>query len=139
MEDIVRHSDGALFNNASQMWSHILYFFSLSPDGGEPPTGALASAINATWGSFEAFQKTFVEAGTNLVGSGWVWLVKDAAGALAIVALSNADNPLTYGYTPLLTFDVWEHAYYLDYKNLRADHLTQMWQLVSWERVAERF
>lgn len=139
MEEIVCHSDGALFNNASQMWSHIFYFFTLSPAGGEPPSGALASAINAKWGSFKAFQEAFVEAGVNLFGSGWVWLVKEAAGELAIVALSNADNPLTHGYTPLLTFDVWEHAYYIDYRNRRAEHLNEMWQLIDWQKVAERY
>lgn len=139
LEDIIRSSSGALFNNASQAWNHIFYFFTFSPDGGGEPDGDLRKAIDRDFGSFEKFQKDFVQAGVSLFGSGWVWLSKDNDGKLFITQASNAGNPLTDGLTPLLAFDVWEHAYYLDYQNRRADSLNKLWEIVDWDVVASRY
>jgi len=139
LEEIIRESDGALFNNASQAWNHIFYFFSLSPDGGGEPGGDLRKAIDRDFGSFEQFKADFTKAGTGLFGSGWVWLVADSDGKLLIRAEKNAGNPLTDGLTPLLTFDVWEHAYYLDYQNRRADALNALWSVVDWDVVESRY
>lgn len=139
LEDITRSSSGALFNNASQAWNHIFYFFTFSPDGGGEPDGDLRKAIDRDFGSFEKFQKDFVQAGVSLFGSGWVWLSKDNDGKLFITQASNAGNPLTDGLTPLLAFDVWEHAYYLDYQNRRADSLNKLWEIVDWDVVASRY
>ena len=123
LETIVKESDGPIFNNAAQIWNHTFYFTSFSPNGGGAPKGALAAAINAAFGSFDNFKKEFVQAGVTLFGSGWAWLVKNKEGKLEIVKEGNAGNPMTKGLTPILTFDVWEHAYYLDYQNRRADYL----------------
>lgn len=139
LEEIICESDGTLFNNASQAWNHIFYFFSLSPDGGGEPGGELRRAIDRDFGSFEKFKEDFVKAGTGLFGSGWVWLASDADGKLFIQADSNAGNPMTSGLTPLLTFDVWEHAYYLDYQNRRADALNALWSIVDWDVVESRY
>ncbi|MCH5346987.1 MAG: superoxide dismutase [Muribaculaceae bacterium] len=139
LEEIIRHSDGALFNNASQAWNHIFYFFSLSPDGGGEPTGDLRRQIDEQFGSFEDFKKAFVQAGVSLFGSGWVWLSKDLDGKLFITQGSNAESPLKQELTPLLTFDVWEHAYYLDYQNRRADALNALWKVVDWDVVEGRY
>lgn len=139
LEDIIRSSSGALFNNASQAWNHIFYFFTFSPDGGGEPDGDLRKAIDRDFGSFEKFQKDFVQAGVSLFGSGWVWLSKDNDGKLFITQASNAGNPLTDGLTPLLAFDVWEHAYYLDYQHRRADSLNKLWEIVDWDVVASRY
>lgn len=139
LEDIIRSSSGTLFNNASQAWNHIFYFFSFSPDGGGEPTGRLRAAIDEQFGSFEAFKDDFVKAGATLFGSGWVWLSKDADGNLFITQQPNAGNPMTDGLTPLLTFDVWEHAYYLDYQNRRADALKALWDIVDWDVVEGRY
>ncbi len=139
LEEIICEADGALFNNASQAWNHIFYFFSLSPDGGGEPGGELRRAIDRDFGSFDKFKEDFVKAGTGLFGSGWVWLSKDADGKLFIQADSNAGNPMTTGLTPLLTFDVWEHAYYLDYQNRRADALNALWNIVDWDVVESRY
>lgn len=139
LEDIIKKSDGPLFNNASQAWNHIFYFFSFSPDGGGEPTGDLRKAIDDQFGSFDTFKNEFVEAGVKLFGSGWVWLAKDSLGKLFIVQKSNAGNPLTDGLIPLLTFDVWEHAYYLDYQNRRADALKKLWSIVDWDVVSSRY
>lgn len=139
LEEIIKKSDGAIFNNAAQVWNHTFYFFSFSPQGGGSPKGKLAEAIDKTWGSFENFQKEFNTAATTLFGSGWAWLVKDSAGTLSIVKESNAGNPLTKGLSPILTFDVWEHAYYLDYQNRRADYLTALWKLIDWDVVSARY
>lgn len=139
LEDIIRSSEGALFNNASQAWNHIFYFFSLSPDGGGEPDGELRKAIDKTFGSFEKFKEEFVDAGVKLFGSGWVWLSKDMDGNLFITQQSNAGNPMTDGLIPLLTFDVWEHAYYLDYQNRRADALKALWDIVDWDVVSSRY
>ena len=140
LEEIVRRSEGAVFNNAGQILNHNLYFLALcSPKADNAPTGALADAINRQFGSIEAFQKEFTQKGATLFGSGWVWLSKDNDGQLVITQEANAQNPVTKGLTPLLTFDVWEHAYYVDYQNRRADYLTAMWQIVDWDVISKRF
>lgn len=139
LEDIILHSEGALFNNASQAWNHIFYFFSFSPNGSHEPTGELRRAIDRDFGSFDKFKEAFVQAGTGLFGSGWVWLSKDEDGRLYITQGPNASNPMTGGLVPLLTFDVWEHAYYLDYQNRRADALNELWKIVDWNVVEDRY
>ena len=139
LEDIIRKAEGPLFNNASQAWNHIFYFFSFSPDGGGEPDGELGEAIKKQFGSFEEFKKQFEDAGAKLFGSGWVWLSHDDQGSLFISQGSNAENPLTKGLTPILTFDVWEHAYYLDYQNRRAEYLKKLWDIVDWDMVASRY
>ncbi|MDE7024454.1 MAG: superoxide dismutase [Paramuribaculum sp.] len=139
IEDIIRESDGALFNNASQAWNHIFYFFSFTPGGGGELKEELRKAIERDFGSVEQFKKEFVAAGVGLFGSGWVWLSKDADGKLFITKGANASNPLTDGLVPLLTFDVWEHAYYLDYQNRRADALNALWDIVDWSVVSDRY
>ncbi|MDE7460217.1 MAG: superoxide dismutase [Paramuribaculum sp.] len=139
LEEIIRTATGPLFNNASQAWNHIFYFFTFSPDGGGEPTGELRKAIDEQFGSFEKFKEDFEKAGVTLFGSGWVWLSKDNDGKLFITQGPNAGNPLTDGLTPLLTFDVWEHAYYLDYQNRRADALKRLWDIVDWDVVASRY
>lgn len=139
LEQIVAESDGGIFNNAGQILNHNLYFTQFSPDGGGEPKGELADAIKATWGSFENFQKEFNTAGAGLFGSGWVWLAKDKDGKLSITKEPNGSNPVAKGLTPLLGFDVWEHAYYLDYQNRRPDHLTALWKIVDWDAVEKRY
>ena len=139
LEDIIKKASGPLFNNASQAWNHIFYFFSFSPDGGGEPEGELRQTIDRQFGSFENFKKEFVEAGTGLFGSGWVWLSRDNDGKLFITRESNAGSPLTQGLTPILTFDVWEHAYYLDYQNRRKDALEKLWDIVDWTIVESRY
>ena len=139
LEEIIRDSNGALFNNASQAWNHIFYFFSFSPDGGGEPDGDLRAAIDRDFGSFEQFKKEFVDAGVKLFGSGWVWLSRDREGKLFITQEPNAGSPLTKGLTPILTFDVWEHAYYLDYQNRRKDALEALWDIVDWPIVQGRY
>ena len=133
LEEIITSSKGPLFNNASQAWNHIFYFFTFSPDGSREPSGELRRAIDRDFGSFDKFKEAFVEAGVGLFGSGWVWLSRDNDGKLVITQGPNASNPLTEGLTPLLTFDVWEHAYYLDYQNRRADALKALWDIVDWD------
>ena len=139
LEDVIHDAKGPLFNNASQAWNHIFYFFSFSPDGGGEPEGDLRKAIDRDFGSFENFKKEFVDAGTKLFGSGWVWLSRDNSGRLFIPQEGNAGNPITDGLTPILTFDVWEHAYYLDYQNRRADALNALWDIVDWPIVEARY
>jgi superoxide dismutase len=139
LEDVIHDAKGPLFNNASQAWNHIFYFFSFSPDGGGEPEGDLRKAIDRDFGSFENFKKEFVDAGTKLFGSGWVWLSRDNSGRLFITQEGNAGNPITDGLTPILTFDVWEHAYYLDYQNRRADALNALWDIVDWPIVEARY
>ena len=140
LEEIVKRSEGGIFNNAGQILNHNLYFLALSkPKADNAPTGALADAIKRQFGSTEAFQKEFTQKGVTLFGSGWVWLSKDNEGQLVITQEQNAQNPVTKGLTPLLTFDVWEHAYYVDYQNRRADHLAAMWQIVDWDVVGKRY
>ena len=139
LEEVIVNAKGALFNNASQAWNHIFYFFTFSPEGSREPGGELRKAIDRDFGSFEKFKEAFVDAGVGLFGSGWVWLCRDDDGKLLITQGSNAQNPLTDGLTPLLTFDVWEHAYYLDYQNRRADALKALWDIVDWDVVESRF
>ena len=139
LEQIIINSTGALYNNAAQAWNHIFYFFSFSPDGGGEPKGELRQAIDTQFGSFELFKKQFEEAGVKLFGSGWVWLSSDDSGNLFITQGENASNPLIEGLTPILTFDVWEHAYYLDYQNRRADALHALWDIIDWDVISSRF
>jgi Fe-Mn family superoxide dismutase len=139
LETIVTESDGAIFNNAGQILNHNMYFTQFTPKGGGNPSGKLAQAINAAWGSFENFQKEFETAGVGLFGSGWVWLAADKDGKLSILKETNAGNPLTKGLKPLLTFDVWEHAYYLDFQNRRADQLKSLWSIVDWKIIENRY
>ncbi len=136
LEDIIKNSDGGIFNNAAQVWNHTFYWNCLSPNGGGEPTGALADAINAKFGSFEEFRKDFSDACVTNFGSGWTWLVKNGSGELEIVKTSNAGCPLTDGLTPLMTCDVWEHAYYIDYRNARPSYVEAFWNLVNWDFVA---
>jgi Fe-Mn family superoxide dismutase len=134
LEDIIKTSSGGLFNNAAQVWNHTFYWHSMSPNGGGAPTGAIAAAIDASFGSFDAFKSAFSAAAGGQFGSGWAWLVKNADGGLEIVATSNAETPLTdAGKTPILTCDVWEHAYYVDYRNARPSYVQAWWNLVNWD------
>ena len=140
LEEIVQKASGGVFNNAGQILNHNLYFTQFrSPQADAAPKGALAAQIAKQFGSFEAFQTEFVAKGAGLFGSGWVWLQADAAGELSIAQYAGADNPVAHGFKPLLTFDVWEHAYYLDYQNRRPDHLKALWQIVDWNVVEERY
>jgi superoxide dismutase, Fe-Mn family len=133
LEEIVKKSTGGIFNNAAQVWNHTFYWNGLSPNGGGEPTGPLAMAIERTFGSFEKFKEEFAKCAVTTFGSGWAWLVKNPNGTLALVSTSNAGCPLTEGQTPILTCDVWEHAYYIDYRNLRPKYLEAFWALVNWD------
>ncbi len=133
LESIVMRSEGGMFNNAAQIWNHTFYWNSLSPKGGGAPTGALADAINAKFGSFDEFKAEFTKCAVTTFGSGWAWLVKNPDGSIELVSTSNAATPLTSGQTPLLTCDVWEHAYYIDYRNARPAYLEAFWALVNWD------
>jgi superoxide dismutase, Fe-Mn family len=135
LEEIVLQSSGPVFNNAAQVWNHTFYWNCLSPRGGGDPPAALAAALGKAFGSVEAFRETFAKTAVGTFGSGWAWLVKNKEGGLAIVSTSNAGNPLTSGQKPLLTCDVWEHAYYIDYRNLRPKYVESFWKLVNWEWV----
>ena len=139
LEDIIRKSKAGIFNNAAQIWNHTFYWHSLSPKGGGKPTGALAKAIDAKFGSFDEFKKQFSAAAVGTFGSGWAWLVKNTDGTVAIESTSNAATPLTTDKKPLLTCDVWEHAYYIDYRNRRPDYVGAFWNLVNWEFAAKNF
>lgn len=144
LEEIVKAAEpgSGVFNNAGQILNHNLYFSQFKPCGspvGSQPEGQLAEAIDREFGSFEAFKEAFVAAGTSIFGSGWVWLQADYAGILSIGKYSGADNPVVHGLRPLLTFDVWEHAYYLDYQNRRPDHLAALWGIVDWKVVENRY
>jgi Fe-Mn family superoxide dismutase len=140
LEEIVKTSEGGVFNNAAQIWNHTFYWNCLSPNGGGEPTGALADAINAKWGSFADFKAALNDKAVNNFGSSWTWLVKTANGSLDIVNTSNAATPLTdKGVTPLLTVDLWEHAYYIDYRNARPKYLEGFWALVNWKFASANF
>lgn len=139
LEEIVKKSTGGVFNNAAQVWNHTFYWNGLSPNGGGEPTGALAQAINAKYGSFAAFKDAFTKSATTNFGSGWTWLVKKTDGSVDIVNTSNAATPLTTADKPLLTCDVWEHAYYVDYRNARPKYMEAFWALVNWEFAAKNF
>ncbi|NLY34200.1 MAG: superoxide dismutase [Fe] [Alcaligenaceae bacterium] len=136
LEEIIKKSSGGVFNNAAQVWNHTFYWNSLSPNGGGEPTGALLEAINAKWGSVAAFKEAFNKSAAGNFGSGWTWLVKKEDGTLDIVNTSNAATPLTGNDKPLLTCDVWEHAYYIDYRNARPKYLETFWNIVNWEFAA---
>ena len=139
LEEIVCKSEGGIFNNAGQILNHNLYFTQFrAPRADNVPTGRMAERISQQYGAFEAFKEEFQKKGATLFGSGWVWLSADKDGKLVITQEPNASNPLTRGLTPLLTFDVWEHAYYLDYQNRRPDHLVALWQIVNWDEVNRR-
>ncbi len=139
LEEIVKKSTGGMFNNAAQVWNHTFYWHCLSPEGGGEPTGALLAAIQAAFGSFDAFKEQFTQTALTTFGSGWAWLVQDEQGQLKIVSTSNAGTPMTTGLTALLTCDVWEHAYYIDYRNMRADYVKAFWSLVNWSFVESNF
>jgi superoxide dismutase, Fe-Mn family len=139
LEDIIKKASGGIFNNAAQIWNHTFYWNCLSPKGGGDAAGKLAGAINEKFGSFDAFREKFTAAGVTLFGSGWAWLVKTADGKLDIIQESNAGNPMRSGLIPLLTVDVWEHAYYIDYQNRRPDYMADIWKLIDWNAVAGRF
>ena len=139
LEDMIREADGGIFNNAAQIWNHTFYFQAFSPKPKAAPEGKLLEAIVRDFGSFEAFREEFTKAAASLFGSGWAWLAVDGDGKLQIVKESNAGNPLRQGLKPLLTCDVWEHAYYLDYQNRRPDYLSNFWPLVDWAVVEGRF
>ena len=136
LEDIIKKATGGVFNNAAQVWNHTFYWNCLSPKGSGAPTGALAQAIEKAFGSFDKFKEQFANAGMTRFGSGWAWLVKNADGSLAIESTGNADNPMKDGKKPLLTCDVWEHAYYIDYRNARAKYIEAFWNIVNWDFVA---
>ncbi|MBP0627577.1 MULTISPECIES: superoxide dismutase [Fe] [unclassified Cupriavidus] len=139
LEEIVKKSSGGIFNNAAQVWNHTFYWDSLKPNGGGQPTGALADAINAKWGSFDKFKEEFTKVAVGTFGSGWAWLVKKADGSLDLVSTSNAATPLTTDATPLLTCDVWEHAYYIDYRNARPKYVEAFWNVVNWDFAGKNF
>ena len=140
LEEIVRNSDGGLFNNAAQVWNHTFYWNSLSPNGGGEASGALGDAINAAFGSYDEFKAQFTASAAGNFGSGWTWLVKNASGELEIVNTGNAGTVITdESITPLLTCDVWEHAYYVDYRNARPEYLKNFWEIVNWEFAAANY
>ena len=139
LEDIVKDSEGGIFNNAGQILNHNMYFQQFSPDANGRPDEILLEAIQAEWQTFENFQKEFNAAAASLFGSGWVWLAADKDKKLSIQQESNAGNPLTKGIQPILCFDVWEHAYYLDYQNRRADHIAALWNIIDWNVIEERY
>ncbi|RYV01383.1 superoxide dismutase [Fe] [Shewanella sp. OPT22] len=140
LEEVVKTSTGGVFNNAAQIWNHTFYWNCLAPNAGGAPTGAIADAINASFGSFEEFKAEFTNSAVNNFGSSWTWLVKKADGSLAIVNTSNAATPLTDdSVTVLLTVDLWEHAYYIDYRNVRPEYMNGFWQLVNWDFANQNF
>ena len=136
LEEIIRKSQGGMFNNAAQIWNHTFYWNCLKPAGGGEPTGKLADAINAAFGDFARFKEQFTDTSIKTFGSGWGWLVQRKDGSLALASTSNAATPLTGEDTPLLTCDVWEHAYYIDYRNARPKYVESFWALVNWDFVA---
>lgn len=139
LEDIIMQSEGGLFNNAAQVWNHSFYWECLSPNGGHLPQTKLLAAIEQQFGSFEEFKAQFTKVALSTFGSGWAWLVKNPDNTLAITSTSNADTPMRHGQKALLTCDVWEHAYYIDYRNVRANYVDNFWQLVNWNFVEAQF
>ncbi|MEK6625667.1 MAG: Fe-Mn family superoxide dismutase [Bdellovibrionota bacterium] len=133
LEEIVRKAKGPIFNNAAQVWNHTFYWNCMTPKGGGAPTGKVAELIKKKWGSFEKFKETWANSAVGNFGSGWTWLVKTTAGDLDLVNTSNAGCPLTEGQKPILTIDVWEHAYYIDYRNARANYVAAFWNLINWD------
>ena len=139
LETIIKEADGGIFNNGAQVWNHTFYFMQFAADGCHDPKDEMKAAIEAEWGSVDAFKEAFTKAAATLFGSGWAWLVKDVAGKLSIVQTGNAGNPLRDGLTPLMTCDVWEHAYYLDKQNARPKYIEDFWKVLDWKVVSERF
>jgi len=139
LEEIIQSADGGIFNNAAQVWNHTFYWNCLSPEGGGEPGGPLADAIATRFGSFDAFREAFTKSAATNFGSGWTWLVKTSDGELDIINTSNAINPMTDAMTPLMTIDVWEHAYYIDYRNARPKYLDEIWQIINWDFIAANF
>ena len=139
LNEIIKTAEGGIFNNAAQIYNHTFYWNCLSPSGGGEPSGAITDAINSAFGSFEDFKKQFSQAAATLFGSGWVWLVKTSSGELKIRSMSNAGCPIKDGDTPLLTCDVWEHAYYIDFRNARPNYIETFWKLVNWKFVSKNF
>ena len=139
LEDIIKKSSGGTFNNAAQVWNHTFYWHSLAPKAGGEPSGALADAIKKKWGSYAAFKEAFSKAAVGTFGSGWAWLVKKADGSVDLVTTGNAATPLTTSDKPLLTCDVWEHAYYIDYRNARPKYVEAFWSLVNWSFASKNF
>ena len=137
LEDLIRSASGGLFNNAAQVWNHTFYWNSMSPQGGGEPSGDVADAVNQACGSFDKFKEQFSAAAAGQFGSGWAWLVKDGSGNVSVATTANAGCPLTDDLTPLLTCDVWEHAYYIDYRNARPEYIKAFWNLVNWDFVAQ--
>lgn len=138
LETIIKEAEGGIYNNGAQVWNHTFYFTSFSPDGGGEPKGDLGKQITNDFGSFSEFKEAFSKAAATLFGSGWAWLVKKDDGRLDIIQESNAGNPLKYGLTPILTCDVWEHAYYLGYQNRRADYIKALWDILDWGIIEKR-
>lgn len=138
LDTIVKKSNGSIFNNAAQIWNHSFYFMSFSPKGGGEPKGKLAEAINRDFGSFEKFKEEFTKSAATLFGSGWAWLVLNKECKLKIVQELNAGNPMTRDLTPIMTCDVWEHAYYLDYQNVRPNYLESFWKILDWDKIGTR-
>jgi len=138
LEDIIKTSKGGIFNNAAQVWNHTFYWNCLSPHGGGKPTGKVAEVIDKTFGSFDSFKEQFTKLSIGTFGSGWGWLVQNTDGSIELVSTSNAGTPMTDNKTALLTCDVWEHAYYIDYRNARPKYLEAFWNLVNWEFVASQ-
>lgn len=139
LEDIIKKSSGGVFNNSAQVWNHTFFWNCMQPNGGGAPSGAVGDAINKKWGSFDKFKEEFTKSCVTNFGSGWTWLVKKADGSVDIVNTSNAGTPLTGTDKPLLTCDVWEHAYYIDYRNARPKFVEAFWNVVSWDFVAKNF
>lgn len=139
LEDIIKKASGPIFNNGAQVWNHTFYWNCMNPNGGGEPSGALADVINKTFGSYGDFKQKFNDSAVNNFGSGWTWLVKNSDGGIAIVNTSNAGNPLSEGKQPLLTCDVWEHAYYIDYRNARPKYVEAFWHLVNWSFIAQQY
>lgn len=139
LEEIVKQSSGAIFNNAAQVWNHNFYWSCLQPNDGSTPAGSLAEAINAKWGSYDEFKKAFTQCAITTFGSGWAWLVRSSDGTLDLVSTSNATTPIAGDAKPLLTCDVWEHAYYIDYRNARAGYIDKFWNNINWDFVENNF
>lgn len=139
LKAIIKNAEGGIFNNGAQVWNHTFYFESFASDGGGEPKAKLKNAIEKTFGSFDEFKTKFKETAAGLFGSGWTWLVKDDKGELSIVNESNAGNPLRLGLKPILTCDVWEHAYYIDRRNARPEYLEAFWNIINWDVVEKRF
>jgi len=139
LEEIIKGAEGGIYNNGAQVWNHTFYFSSFKPNGGGEPKGELAEAINVSFGSFSEFKEQFSKAAATLFGSGWAWLVKKNNGVLEVIQESNAGNPLRAGLIPVLTCDVWEHAYYLKYQNRRPDYIGDFWSILDWDIISSRY